>query len=63
MKVLCKISLHDWEVMEQVYQEMNRVTVTQYKICKKCETKRFLGTYQYWKKSELNSIINYLSLN
>jgi hypothetical protein len=63
MKIMCTINVHEWEVVEQVHQYMNKVTVAQYKICKTCNKKRFLGAYEYWTNLKLNSIINQLSLN
>lgn len=63
MKTLCTVNIHRWEIVEHVYQHLNRIVVTQYKICKTCDKKRPIGAYEYWTNLKLNSIINQLSLN
>lgn len=63
MKILCKIKVHNWEIVESFKTDVNKVLVTQYKMCTDCGKVQPIGAYQYFKKAKLGAIINQLNLN
>lgn len=63
MKVLCAVNLHNWEIMEQIKMNAQKITVIQYKVCKKCGDSNPVGAYETFFRSKLNSIINQINLN